>query len=600
MASRVDLLVANLLQTTGDALYIVPGEKLFMTRGDVRAVVGREPVGVESFRAVVAELVPGRAPEELAVSRHRMPWPTGPGKDHVEIRFGQVGATPAVMLCRPDRMSASVVRRPKRAEPPVSSVDVPEAPPSVGMLESGPPSLAPEEIPVPPELAAPSAVFPGGPAPAPAPAAPLEEIPYPAGAGALEAPSLRPVAPTARPLDGILLQMLDLKASDVHLSSGSRPVFRVHGEMAAQAELDALSSDAVERLLGPIFPEKNRSEFMERHDTDFAYEIPGVARFRVNVFRDRHGVGAVFRQIPIEILTAKQLNLPDAVVKLGDLSKGLVLVTGPTGSGKSTTLAALVDYVNETRTDHIITIEDPVEFVHRNKKCLVNQREIGSHTRSFRDALRAALREDPDIVLVGEMRDLETIAIAIETAETGHLVFGTLHTTTAMSTVDRIVDQFPADRQQQIRVMLADSLKGVVAQTLLRKIGGGRVAALEILLTNNAVANLIRDGKTFQLPSVLQTSKAQGMRLLNDSLLDLVKQGVVEPREAYLKAVDKSALLGAFRSNNIPLPTETAAEGAPAASPAPAAPAPGGAKPGGAPPAGGARPGPAPAKRPGS
>jgi len=359
--------------------------------------------------------------------------------------------------------------------------------------------------------------------------------------------------------------------------------------MSVQEDQPSLASDAVEKLLGPIFPEKNRTEFMERHDTDFAYEIPGVARFRVNVFRDRHGVGAVFRQIPIEILTAKQLNLPDAVVRLGDLSKGLVLVTGPTGSGKSTTLAAIVDYVNETRTDHIITIEDPVEFVHRNKKCLVNQREIGSHTRSFKDALRAALREDPDIVLVGEMRDLETIAIAIETAETGHLVFGTLHTTTAMSTVDRIVDQFPADRQQQIRVMLADSLKGVVAQTLLRKIGGGRVAALEILLTNNAVANLIRDGKTFQLPSVLQTSKAQGMRLLNDSLLDLVKQGLVEPREAYLKAIDKSALLGAFKSNNIPLPTETAAE-APPAAPAPA-PAPGGAKPGGAP---------APARRPGS
>ncbi|HMM35709.1 MAG TPA: type IV pilus twitching motility protein PilT, partial [Thermoanaerobaculia bacterium] len=513
MASRVDLLVANLLQTTGDALYIVPGEKLFMTRGDVRAVVGREPVGVESFRAVVAELVPGSTPEELAVARHRMPWPTGPGKDEVEIRFGQVGAMPAVMLCRPSRMSASAIRRPKHGAPPASSIGVPEAPPSVGMLESTPP--VPEAIPVPPELAAPSAAFPGAPAPAPAVAAPApapaprpaapEEIPYPAG-GALEAPSLRAAAPAGRPLDTLLLRMLEMKASDVHLSSGTRPVFRVHGEMSVQEDQPSLASDAVEKLLGPIFPEKNRTEFMERHDTDFAYEIPGVARFRVNVFRDRHGVGAVFRQIPIEILTAKQLNLPDAVVRLGDLSKGLVLVTGPTGSGKSTTLAAIVDYVNETRTDHIITIEDPVEFVHRNKKCLVNQREIGSHTRSFKDALRAALREDPDVILVGEMRDLETIAIAIETAETGHLVFGTLHTTTAMSTVDRIVDQFPADRQQQIRVMLADSLKGVVAQTLLRKIGGGRVAALEILLTNNAVANLIRDGKTFQLPSVLQTS----------------------------------------------------------------------------------------------
>jgi len=366
--------------------------------------------------------------------------------------------------------------------------------------------------------------------------------------------------------------MLELQASDVHLSSGTRPVFRIHGEMSEQAEQPVLTSDEVERLLAPIFPERNRSEFLQRNDTDFAYEIAGAARFRVNVFRDRHGVGAVFRQIPIEILTVQDLGLPASVVRLGDLTKGLVLVTGPTGSGKSTTLAALVDYVNETRTDHIITIEDPVEFVHRNKKCLVNQREVGSHTSSFKDALRAALREDPDIVMVGEMRDLETMAIAIETAETGHLVFGTLHTTTATSTVDRIVDQFPADRQQQIRTMLADSLKGVVAQTLCRKVGGGRIAALEVLLTNNAVANLIRDGKTFQLPSVLQTSKAQGMVLLNDSLLDLVKRGLVEPREAYLRAVDKTGLLGAFRGNNIALPTDVAA---PEAATAPGAAAPG-------------------------
>jgi len=257
------------------------------------------------------------------------------------------------------------------------------------------------------------------------------------------------------------------------------------------------------------------------------------------------------------------------VIQLGDLSKGLVLVTGPTGSGKSTTLAAIVNHINETRSDHIITIEDPIEFVHQNKKCLVNQREVGSHTMGFKDALRAALREDPDIVLVGEMRDLETVAIAIETAETGHLVFGTLHTTTAPSTIDRIVDQFPTDRQSQIRVMLADSLRGVISQTLLKKKGGGRVAALEILLSNNAVANLIRDGKTFQLQSIMQTSKAQGMVLLNDTLIDLVKRGVVEPREAYVKAVDKLTLLTAFKTMNVPgladITKETNA--APAASP---------------------------------
>ena len=363
--------------------------------------------------------------------------------------------------------------------------------------------------------------------------------------------------------------MLSAGASDFHLSSGTPPVLRVHGEIEPQMEMPVFSSEEVERLLSPIFPDRNRSEFAERNDTDFAYEIEGVSRFRVNVFRDRRGVGAVFRQIPIRIQTASELGLPPAVVDLANLPRGLVLVTGPTGSGKSTTLAAIVDHINETRTDHIITIEDPIEFVHPNKKCLVNQREVGRHTRAFRDALRAALREDPDIVLVGEMRDLETIAIAIETAETGHLVFGTLHTTTATSTVDRIIDQFPVDRQAQVRVMLADSMRGVVAQTLLKKIGGGRVAALEVLLSNNAVANLIRDGKTFQLISVMQTSKTQGMILLNDALLELVRKGLVEPREAWLKSMDKHGLVSAFRGANIPF-APAARDGEPVAA-APAA-----------------------------
>ena len=235
-------------------------------------------------------------------------------------------------------------------------------------------------------------------------------------------------------------------------------------------------------------PEKNRHEFHERHDTDFAYEIPGLARFRANVFMDRKGRGAVFRVIPANILTAEQLGLSPHILQLCRLSKGLVLVTGPTGSGKSTTLCAMVDYINRERRDHIITIEDPIEFVHPNKGCLINQREVHTHTDSFKHALRAALREDPDIVLVGEMRDLETVAIAIETAETGHLVFGTLHTTTAASTVDRVIDQFPTDRQAQIRVMLSESLRGVISQTLCKKIGGGRVAALEVLIVTPAVA----------------------------------------------------------------------------------------------------------------
>jgi twitching motility protein PilT len=254
---------------------------------------------------------------------------------------------------------------------------------------------------------------------------------------------------------------------------------------------------------------------------------------------DRKGIGGVFRQIPSKILTAEQLNLSKDILKLCYLTKGLVLVTGPTGSGKSTTLCAMIDHINKNLNAHIITIEDPIEFVHDNQKCLVNQREVHNHTDSFKDALRASLREDPNIILVGEMRDLETIAIAIEMAETGHLVFGTLHTSTAPSTVDRIIDQFPADRQSQIRVMLSESLKGVVSQTLCKKIGGGRLAALEVLLIDSAISNLIREGKTTQIPSSMQTGKGKGNVTMNDALITMVKDGKVEPKEAYMKAVDK-------------------------------------------------------------
>jgi twitching motility protein PilT len=263
----------------------------------------------------------------------------------------------------------------------------------------------------------------------------------------------------------------------------------------------------------------------------------------MNVFRDRNGVGAVLRHIPSQILTAEQLNLPPAILKLCTLNKGLVLVTGPTGSGKSTTLAAMIDTINKSRKEHILTIEDPIEFVHPQQQCLVNQREVHKHTGSFARALKAALREDPDIVLIGEMRDLETIAIAIETAETGHLVFGTLHTTTAMSTVDRIIDQFPADRQAQIRTMLSSSLRGVIAQTLLKKKGGGRVAAHEILVSNDAVAAMIREGKIQHLGNHMMTQKQDGNQLLNDALLKLVQDGVADAQEAYFKAVDKNSFL---------------------------------------------------------
>ena len=348
-------------------------------------------------------------------------------------------------------------------------------------------------------------------------------------------------------LDAYLRKMVDMGGSDLHLSAGERPMVRVDGDMRPLEEGAALSNEETTRILEEVMPPKNRTEFSETSDTDFAYAIEGLARFRANIFADRKGRGGVFRVIPSKIPSAEDLGLPEVILKLCDLPKGLVLVTGPTGSGKSTTLAAMIDYINKTRTDHIITIEDPIEFVHPNHKCLVNQREVGVHTAGFKSALRAALREDPDIVLVGELRDLETIAIAIETAETGHLVFGTLHTTTAPSTVDRVIDQFPADRQDQIRVMLSESLKGVIAQTLLKKTGGGRVAAMEILVGIPAIANLIREGKTFQIPSIMQTGKKHGMCLLNDALMELVKNKLVDPAEAHRKAVDKTGIENQLR-----------------------------------------------------
>jgi len=334
--------------------------------------------------------------------------------------------------------------------------------------------------------------------------------------------------------------MCQAGASDLHLSASMPPMIRKDGLMQPLAEgAPALEPEALESLLAPITPEPNRDEFESRHDTDFAYEIAGLARFRANLFMDRKGMGAVVRVIPVDVLTAERLDLSTHILNLCHLKKGLVLVTGPTGSGKSTTLAAMIDYINRHRDDHIITIEDPIEFVHENKRCLINQREVHTHTQSFKGALRAALREDPDIVLVGEMRDLETVAIAIETAETGHLVLGTLHTTTAASTVDRVIDQFPTSQQAQIRTMLAESLKGVIAQTLCRRKGGGRVAAIEVLIVNSAVSNLIREGKTFQIPSMMQVGRANGMVMLNDALLELVKKGHVEAEEAYARAVDK-------------------------------------------------------------
>ncbi len=386
----------------------------------------------------------------------------------------------------------------------------------------------------------------GAPAPSGDSTAPAES--------ALASEAVLPGIPGEPEINVLLKKMVQMGASDLHLTSHHKPMVRESGDMMELSDQPVISPERMKALLKPIVPDHNVAQFEAMHDSDFAYEIPGIARFRANIFLDRFGMGAVFRQVPVDIVTAESLSLSKEVLDLCFLSKGLVLVTGPTGSGKSTTLCALTDYINRHRKDHIITIEDPIEFVHQKKNCLINQREVHVHTKSFANALRAALREDPDIVLVGEMRDLETISVAIETAETGHLVFGTLHTSTAASTVDRIIDQFPADRQPQIRTMLASSLKGVIAQTLCKKVGGkGRIAAMEILFVNSAVSNLIREGKIFQIPSVIQTAKGQGMVLLNDALFKLVAEGKVAPEEAYIKAIDKSGFVTMLKSRGINL-----------------------------------------------
>ncbi|MDQ3675032.1 MAG: type IV pilus twitching motility protein PilT [Gemmatimonadota bacterium] len=351
-------------------------------------------------------------------------------------------------------------------------------------------------------------------------------------------------------IEDLLRALVTKKASDLHLRVGLPPMLRANGEIAPIADAAPLNQDDIEQMLAAVMLKQNREEFLEINDTDFAHEIPGVGRFRGNALRERKGTGAVFRAIPAAVVTVEQMGISAEVQRLCQLTKGLVLVTGPTGSGKSTTLCALIDLINRTRNDHVITIEDPIEFVHESKKCLITQRHVGVHTSSFKHALRAALREDPDIVLVGELRDLETVSMAIETAETGHLVFGTVHTSSAVSTVDRVIDQFPPDRQAQIRVMLSDSLKGVISQVLCKKIGGGRVAAREIMLSTPSVSNLIREGKTFQLPSVLQTSRRLGMVTMNDALIELVDANLVEPQEAYLKATDKVGIVNMLKQRN--------------------------------------------------
>lgn len=342
-------------------------------------------------------------------------------------------------------------------------------------------------------------------------------------------------------IDDLLRLIVEKNGSDLHLTVGSPPMLRLQGKLWP-TDIPSLTAKEVRRLIFQFLNNDQRERLERDLELDISYELEGVARYRCNVFYTRLGLGGVFRVIPNRIKTLAELKLPGILGDLARRNKGLILVTGPTGSGKSTTLAAMVDQVNHERQDHILTIEDPIEFVHQHKTCLVNQREIGPNTRSFSAALRSALREDPDIILVGEMRDYETISLAVTAAETGHLVFATLHTPSAAQSVDRIVDVFPAHQQDQIRTQLADALQGIIAQQLIPTIDGlSREVALEILINTSAVANLIRDNKTFQLPSIMQTSKQAGMQTMDQSLMDLVKQRKISPQEAYRRAFDKKA-----------------------------------------------------------
>jgi twitching motility protein PilT len=527
--AQFDRLLAAMVSNKGESLVLEDGDLVKVEVGGQLRSLTKSPLTGAQILALLKEVAPPEAQKHLEASKPAtMSYATGDGA--FVIRAMLHGTKWHVVAKIDDQAEFQRL---------TGQFKMPELPPE-----------EPDGAAAQPAAARAPAIAP----PAPAPAAAGAGV---ASASAGSGSALDVIAPfegseeARAALDALLRTMVEKGASDLHLRVTEPPILRHHGEMARMEGQQPLTDLQLSNMMKSIMPERNRVEFKENNDSDYAYEIKGVARFRANAARDRNGAVAVFRQIPAQVVTVEQMKVTEEVQRLCFLTKGLVLVTGPTGSGKSTTLCALIDLVNRARSDHVITIEDPIEFVHPNKSCIITQRQVGVHTKSFKSALRAALREDPDIILVGEMRDLETVSIAIETAETGHLVFGTLHTTTAAGTVDRIIDQFPADRQEQIRVMLAESLKAVISQTLCKKIGGGRVAAREILLTMPSITNLIREGKTYQINSVLQTSKRLGMVTLNDALIAYVDSGEVEPKEAYMKAVEKPGFVAMLKARNL-------------------------------------------------
>ena len=369
--------------------------------------------------------------------------------------------------------------------------------------------------------------------------------------------------PAANSIDELLERMVEANASDLHVTTGTPPAVRVRGDVERLEGFDALTGEETQQLLYRILSSEQQKHLELNRQLDFSYSIPGLARFRVNTYFQRESIGAAFRLIPTELKTLEELGIPESLHVLAEKPRGLVLVTGPTGSGKSTTLAAIIDEINRNRSEHILTIEDPIEFLHRHKRCIVNQREIGPDATSFADALRAALRQDPDVILVGEMRDLETISTALTAAETGHLVFGTLHTQSAPSTIDRIIDVFPAEQQEQVRIQIASSLQGVVTQALLPTADGmGRVPALEILLPDDAVRNLIRQGKVEQIYSIMQTNTSRGMQTMEQSLGDLIQRRVVDLEMGLSRSSRPNQLIGLLERSGFPveLPPDLSAQ----------------------------------------
>lgn len=539
MGAKLDALVRSFLRSDGDALYLVPGERIFMMKGTGRAVVGREPLSAESFEAVAGELVPGQTSADLAEKRHRMEYQLDPTSGFVDLQFGFIKAHPSLVISRlPSPEAIEQARLATQA--PSTAFRLAEAafgeqPSTAFSREEGRSggtarldALALAAEPLPERPAGPLKILPPG-------------LSSAAGMGAARTPA-------RLSLEDVLLRMLDLDAFEAHLASSCRPAYRVNGEIVFQEDMPLLSSLDVERLLSGVMTQKAKSELGSRLDLELSFEVEGTARFGVLVYRDRNGLGAVLKQAPCRIRTAEELLVPAPAARLAECADGLVLVTGPAGSGKSMTLAALVERIVRTRPVHVVTLEEPIEFLQPPGKALVNQREVGTHTRDLLEGLKAALKEDADVVVVGSLRDPEVFATALSGADGGRLVLGGLELPSAVRTVERLVDQFPADRQPAVRLLLAESLRGVVSQVLCRRVGGGRVPAHEVLLGTPSVRSVIREGKSYQLQGVIQASRGEGMQSLTDALLELVKAGVVEPREAWLKANDRQAAAAGLRA----------------------------------------------------